>query len=176
MSHLEQRGVGRYHLVFRFGGRRFKKALKTTQTGQAEAARIRLDENLRLVTAGRLVIPEGADIPTFLLSDGKLNDKPSLPARFTLSRLFQEYLQQLPDGNMESNSLYTARIHMAHFEHVLGKSFPVRGMGLDDLQRYVRERGKEKGRRKAPLSPTTIRKELSTFSAVWSWGRGDRSG
>jgi len=171
MSHLEQRGVGQYHLVFRFGGRRFKKALKTTQTGQAEAARIRLDENLRLVTAGRLVIPEGADIPTFLLSDGKLNDKPSLSAPFTLSRLFREYLEQLPDGNMESNSLYTAKIHMAHFEQVLGKSFPVRGMGLDDLQRYVRERGKEKGRRKAPLSPTTIRKELSTFSAVWSWGR-----
>jgi hypothetical protein len=41
----------------------------------AEAARIRLDENLRLVGAGRLVIHEGADIPTFLLSDGKLNGK-----------------------------------------------------------------------------------------------------
>jgi integrase len=171
MSSLERRGAGQYHLVFRFAGRRFKKALKTTQTDVAEATRVRLDENLRLVTAGRLVIPEGADIPTFLLSDGKLNEKPSLPIPVTLNKFFQEYLEQLPDGNMESNSLYTAKIHMAHFERVLGKSFSIKRMGLDDLQRYVRERGKEKGRRKAPVSPTTIRKELSTFSAVWSWGR-----
>lgn len=171
MSHLEQRSSGKYQLVFRFGGRRFKKALKTTQTSVAEAALVRLDENLRLVAAGRLVIPEAADIPTFLLSDGRLNEKPSLPTPLTLSKFFQDYLEQLPDGNMESNSLYTAKIHMAHFERTLGKTFPVRSLGLFDLQRYVRERGKEKGRRGALVSPTTIRKELATFSAVWSWGR-----
>jgi hypothetical protein len=62
MSFLEQRPSGQYHLVFRFGGRRFKKALKTTQTDVADAARVRLDENLRLVAVGRLAIPDGADI------------------------------------------------------------------------------------------------------------------
>jgi integrase len=72
---------------------------------------------------------------------------------------------------MESNSLYTAKIHMAHFERVLGKTFSVRGLRLDDLQGYVQQRGKEKGRRKGRVSPTTMRKELSTFSAVWSWAR-----
>lgn len=171
MSFLEQRSSGQYHLIFRYGGRRFKKALKTTQTDVAEAARVRLDENLRLVAAGRLVIPEGADIPTFLLSDGKLNGKPSLPAALTLGKLFEEYLAHLPDGAMENNSLYTAKIHMAHFERIVGKGFSVRGLSLDDLQAYVRERGKEKGRRKGRVSPTTMRKELSTFSAVWSWAR-----
>jgi hypothetical protein len=69
MSFLEQRSSGQFHLVFCFGGQRFKKALKTTQTDVAEAARVRLDENLRLVTAGRLVIPDGRDVPTFLLFD-----------------------------------------------------------------------------------------------------------
>jgi integrase len=171
MSHLEQRGTGQYHLVFRFGGRRFKKALKTTQMGVAEAALLRLDENLRLVATGRLIIPEDADISTFLLSDGKLNEKPSLPAPLTLGEFFKEYLEQLPEGTLEANSLYTAKIHIAHFERILGKRFSIRGMGLDDLQMYVRERGKEKGRRKASVSPTTIRKELATFSAVWNWGR-----
>jgi integrase len=72
---------------------------------------------------------------------------------------------------MESNSLYTAKIHMAHFERILGKTFSVRGLSLDDLQGYVQQRGKEKGRRKGRVSPTTMRKELSTFSAVWSWAR-----
>jgi integrase len=169
MSFLEQRSSGQYHLVFRFGGRRFKRALKTAKSDRAEAARVRLDENLRLVAAGRLAIPEGADIPTFLLSDGKLNNKPSLQAPLTLSKLFEEYLGQLPEGAMESNSLYTAKIHMAHFERVLGKAFTVRGLCLEDLQAYVRERGKKKGWRNRQISPTTMRKELSTFSAVWSW-------
>lgn len=105
MSFLEQRSSGQYHLVFRFGGQRFKRALKTTQTDGAEAARARVDESLGLVAAGRLVIPDGADIPTFLLSDGKLNGKPSVPAPLTLGKLFQEYLVHLPDGAMESNSL-----------------------------------------------------------------------
>jgi integrase len=171
MSSLEQRGTGQFHLVFRFGGRKFKKALKTTQTEVAEAARVRLDENLRLIAAGRLVIPDGADIPTFLLSDGKLNGKPKLAVPLTLSKFFQEYLEHLPDGTMESNSLYTAKVHMAHFERVLGKGFSVRGLKLDDLQGYVRQRGKEKGRRKGRVSPITMRKELSTLSAVWSWAR-----
>jgi integrase len=171
MSSLEQRGTGQFHLIFRFGGRKFKKALKTTQTDVAEAARVRLDENLRLVSAGRLIIPEGADIPTFLLSDGKLNGKPKVLAPLTLSALFQEYRDHLPDGTMESNSLYTAKVHMAHFERVVGKGFSVRGLSLDDLQSYVQQRGKEKGRRKGRVSPTTMRKELSTLSAVWSWAR-----
>lgn len=171
MSFLEQRPSGQYHLVFRFGGHRFKKALKTTQTGVAEAARVRLDENLRLVAAGRLVVPEGADIPTFLLSDGKLNGKPTLPTPLFLSKLFQEYLSHLPDGTMESNSLYTAKIHIAHFERLLGKAFSIRGLSLDDLQGYVQQRSKEKGRRKGRVSPTTMRKELGTLSAVWSWAR-----
>jgi integrase len=171
MSSLEQRGTGQFHLVIRFGGRKFKKALKTTQIEVAEAARVRLDENLRLVSAGRLVIPEGADMPTFLISDGKLNGKPKLETPLTLGRLFEEYLEHLPDGTMESNSLYTAKVHMAHFERVLGKVFSVRSLGLDDLQGYVRQRGKEKGRRKGRVCPTTMRKELSTLSAVWSWAR-----
>ena len=100
-----------------------------------------------------------------------MNGKPTLPAPLTLSKLFQEYLGHLPDGAMESNSLYTAKIHMAHFERVLGKAFSVRGLSLDDLQGYVQQRGKEKGRRKGRVSPTTMRKELSSFSAVWSWAR-----
>jgi len=37
MSFLEQRSSGHDHLVFRFGGQRFNKAHKTTQTDVTEA-------------------------------------------------------------------------------------------------------------------------------------------
>ncbi len=93
MSFLEQRSSGQFHLAFRFGGQRFKKALKTTQEDVADAARVRLDENLRLVAAGRLVIPEGADIPTFLLPDAspRFGDE-----RFVLYQAISA--PKLPDG------------------------------------------------------------------------------
>ena len=94
-----------------------------------------------------------------------------LSTPLTLSNLFQEYLSYLPDGTVESNSLYTAKIHIAHFERVLGKTFAVRSLSLNDLQGYVQQRGKERGRRNGKISPITMRKELSTFSGVWSWAR-----
>jgi integrase len=157
--------------MFRFGKQRFKKSLRTTREDLAEAARTRLDENIRLVMSGRLTIPDGADVATFLLSDGKLNRKPSAPPPLTLGGLTKAFLESLPDGTMEANSLYTAKIHLAHFERILGKGFAARGLGLDDLQGYVRERAKQKGRRNGRVSPTTIRKEITTLSGVWGWAR-----
>lgn len=171
MSWLEQRSSGCFHVVFRLGDRKFKRSLKTRSQSRAEGVRLRLDENLRLVEQGRLPLPEGGDIVSFLLSDGKLNGKPVIPTTVTLETLFKEYLASLPEGCMEANSLYTAKIHMKHFERILGKRFPSRDLKQGDLQEYVRRRGTETGRRKKRISPATIRKELSTFSAVWSWAR-----
>lgn len=171
MSWLECRPSGQYHVVFRLGDQKFKKSLRTTSQETALAQRLRLDENIRLMMAGRLTPPEGADIATFLLSDGKLNGRPVAQRRLTLDALFTEYLASLPEGTMESNSLYTAKIHMEHFKRILGKSFSIRELKLSDLQEYVQARGKQTGRRKRRISATTIRKELSTFSAVWSWAK-----
>jgi len=40
MSFLEQRASGQYHLVFRFGGKRFKKAMKTNRMDVVEAMEV----------------------------------------------------------------------------------------------------------------------------------------
>ena len=104
-----------------------------------------------------------------LLSDGKLNGKPSPAKTLTLGNLFEDYLGSLPDGCMEANSLYTARIHMRHSERILGKRFAVRELRLADLQGYVRQRAKQGGRRGKRVSPSTIRKELGTLRAIWTW-------
>ena len=171
MSWLERRSSGCYHVVFRLGNQRFKKSLGTKSNEVAEGRRLRLDENIRLVESGRLAISEGADVATFLLSDGRLNGKPTVARRLTLAALFGGYLEGIPDGSMEDNSLGTVKIHMSHFERILGKGFPVKALKIADLQQYVRTRCGEEGRRKKPVSPTTIRKELATFSAVWTWAR-----
>jgi len=171
MSWLERRSSGCYHVVFRLGKQRFKKSLKTNKGDRALAQQARLDENIRLVESGRLAIPEGAEVATFLLSDGRLNGKVRVGRRLTLTRLFEGYFGDLPDGSLEGNSLMTVRIHMNHFKRVLGEGFSVKQLKFADLQQYVRKRSQEEGRRGGRVSSTTIKKELATLSAVWTWAR-----
>ena len=69
MAWLELEASGQYHVAFRLGKRKFKRSLPTANQSDAEAACVRVEENLRLVERGRLDIPANADIATFLLSD-----------------------------------------------------------------------------------------------------------
>jgi integrase len=72
-------------------------------------------------------------------------------------------------GVQESNTIYTARIHAAHLKKTLGDDFSVQLLTTSELQRHVERRAKAKGRGGKPLSPTTIKKEVATFSGIWSW-------
>lgn len=76
MAWLQEDPSGNYHVSFRFGGRKFKRSLRTSKAKEAQSRLERLEENIRLVEAGRIEFPSDADVPTFLLSDGKLNGKP----------------------------------------------------------------------------------------------------
>jgi hypothetical protein len=77
MAWIERnRYTGSFRLCFRHGGKKLNRALKTADRKDAEALLHRLEANLRLLARGRLVLPEGADLPTFLLSDGQLTGKP----------------------------------------------------------------------------------------------------
>ena len=84
MAWLQADPSGNYHVSFRFGGRKFKRSLRTKDGANAEGRRLRLEENIRLVESGRLAIPSEADVPTFLLSDGKLNSKVVIATPLTL--------------------------------------------------------------------------------------------
>lgn len=85
--------------------------------------------------------------------------------------LFKRDIDSLPEGAVEQNSLYTAKIHMNHVMRLIGRRFEINCLKLSTLQKYVNSRSKEKGRRNKRISPTTIHKELTTFSGVWSWAR-----
>jgi hypothetical protein len=145
MAWLELEPSGCYHVAFRFADRKFKKSLGTKSKKQADTLRARLEENIRLVELGRLEMPRDADVPTFLLSDGKLNGKPTVARSITLASMFDKYRESLPDRSVEESTLYTARIHMNHVARVMGRTADARGISLADLQRYVDKRSKEKG-------------------------------
>jgi hypothetical protein len=96
MAWLELDASGTYHVSFRMGDRRFKRSLKTDDHEQAQQLASRIEENLALAERGRFAIPEGVDIPRFLLSDGKVSAKLQPKAPFSLKNLIDAYFAALP--------------------------------------------------------------------------------
>ena len=174
MAWLEQRSNGLYHVGFRYGGLKFKKALRTKDADTANARLHRIEENIQLLESGRLVLPEDADLGTFLLSDGKLNGtNQAAPKRRlrTLRQFSEAFLESIPEGALEQSTIKGMETHIKHLKRVLGSSFLLHTVSLEDLQLYVEKRGKEKGTRGKNISPATIKKEITTLRTLWNWAR-----
>jgi integrase len=170
MAWLEKHPVsGTYQINFRLGGGKFKRSLKTSDETEAGARLARLEENIRLVESGRLVLPEHGDPVSFLLSDGKLNGKPKVAERLTLAKLIERYRAALPEGDLEAESLRIAELHIRHFVRILGVRHVLANISLNDLQQYVLERAREPGKRGKHVNVGTIRKELATLTTLWNW-------
>ena len=122
MASLENR-TGYINVVFRFGGQKFTRSLDTKE-GEAERRRANLEETIRLVTKGRLEIPTGADVATFLLSDGKLSQPIAVDPTVTLGSLFDGFFDSLPDDHLEDSTIYGMKVHRRHFERLLGRDSP----------------------------------------------------
>lgn len=169
---------GTFHVSFRFRGKKFKRSLKTTCETEARSRKARLEETIRLIESGRLEVPEGADIATFLLSDGKLTQgigrtDPS-PAPVTLEVGFTSFFDSIPDGSLEDETLRGMHRHERHFVRLLGASFVLQSLSLDTLQSYVNTRASETTHYGSKVTATTINKELITLGTVWRWA--DRVG
>jgi integrase len=169
MSWLEQHRSGVYHVAFRVGETRFKRSLGTKDKRKAEGMAGRIDENIALVERGRLTIPDGTDVVAFLLSDGKVNGQPEPPKSTTLKALFDDFLHNLRAGSIEDSTLYGMKIHIKHLKEHLGAHFRIQELQFDNLQDYVHHRGQDKGLRGRKLSATTIKKEMVTLKAIWTW-------
>jgi integrase len=175
MAWLEQHPTsGRFKVCFRWGGHQFKKTVKTTDRGDAEGILRRVEETISLAERGRLEVPPGADVATFFLSDGKLPHKPRVeppPKPLTLEELRDRYVQAHAQGAIEASSLKTLKMHLDHFIATLGRNFPVPGLKPADVQGHVDRRARQKGFRGRPISPTTLRKEVTSIRACWNWGQ-----
>ena len=169
MAWIELDHSGNYHVSFRLGERRYKRSLKTTKRQDAEWLASRLEENLSLVERGRLAIPDGADIPRFLLSDGKVSQKLTPKKVVTLENLMTAYFDSLPAGAVEESTIQGMRIHERHLCRLLGETFAIQSLTPADLQRYVDARSREPGIRGRKVTATTIKKALVTLKTAWNW-------
>ena len=169
---LDQKS-GHYHIRFRFAGQPFKRSLQLD--GDREASRVCgvVEETMKDLKRGRLVMPEGADVGAFLISGGAVTGKPTTPSVSgkcqeaekppTIGSIFDVYAETLTPGSKESNSIYTESIHAKHFKRVLGADRRFDALSIDVLQRYVNDRAK------AGIARDTIHKELTTLRVVWGW-------
>ena len=99
MAWLEQKDSGAYHVVFRIGKDKYRRSLKTKIHREALSRKHRIEENIRLVEIGRLAVPADADMVSFLLSDGKLNDRVSGQKRMQLGKLYATRPQLRSSGS-----------------------------------------------------------------------------
>lgn len=89
----------------------------------------------------------------------------------TLAQFTQAFLSSIPEGSLEQSTVNAMEIHLRHLERVLGSSFVLRSAELEDLQGYIDKRSKENGLHGKPLSPITIKRELTTLRTLWNWAK-----
>lgn len=119
---------GRYHVLFWYGGRQFKRSLKTKDEDKAKAVCQRIEEMIGLLERGLVEIPSNADPGQFIVTDGKLTSKPVVRKVVTLGDLFDRYREMLPEGAKEASTTMTELIHFGHLQRHLGEKAMVQGL------------------------------------------------
>ena len=169
MAHLEHDDASdRYRIRFRYGGREYKRSLRTADAIEANSILSRVEDTIRLLERGRLEMPPNADPGQFILSDGKLNAKPVQSPAITLKELFSQYHETLLDGAKASVTIDGEKIHHQHLRRHLGASTVAKTVGVAQVQEYVRNRLSEKYRGDL-IQPETVKKELTTLRLLWNW-------
>ena len=170
MAWLEKRG-GRFRVAFRYGGKKYHHELQTESEREANALVGRVDENLILMERGKLDPPTDGNLALFLISDGKIAEKPKIEESLPVALFFRRYTAEFTEGAKEANTRYTETIHVKHLERIIGRRTGIRSVTTAVLQTYIDKRSKEKGRNDEALSHTTIQKEIGSFASIWNkWG------
>ncbi len=159
---------GNQHICFRFGGKKFRRSLGTSDIKKANRKLARLEDTIELVESGRIDLPSNVDIPTFLLSDGKLPSRHTV-ADHRLADLFDEFFDSIPDGSLEPRTIAQMKSHRVHLEDHFGKKFTLSKLSFSELQNYVSKRSKGSGIRGRNTSSNTIKKEIVTLRGLWKW-------
>ncbi len=171
MASLEQHPKSKvYRIRFRFGGRQFFRSIKTKDKNVARSIKGRVEETLRLIEQGRLEIPPDAEPGAFILSDGKLKQKPASSTLVSLKKLFELYKERRVAGAKEPTTIKTEETHIKNFLRLLPVTKAAQAVTHSDLQRYVEKRLKEK-RGTRFISPETVKREMDTFRIIWNWAK-----
>src|SRR4051812_2946361 len=105
---------GNYHIRFRWG-RPFKRSLKLEDDREAVRVCASIEETIKDLKRGRLVMPPDAEPGSYILSAGNLIGKPppavAKPKALTLGELFSLYGDKFPEGAKAETTLQTEGFH-----------------------------------------------------------------
>jgi integrase len=160
----------RFRIRFYYGGQEYKRSIKTTDETKARSVLQRVEDTLLFLEQGRFEIPLDADPAQFILSDGKRTAKPTISVVRSLGKLFETYEAQFTQGAKERNTRRVEKIHAAHLKRLIGAATPLGSIKTGALQEYINARARETWH-KRPIRPQTIKKEMDTLRAVWSWAK-----
>ena len=161
--------TGKARIFLRFGGRQLNRTIKVNSERAGLAMCETVDQTIADLERGRLTLPTGAAVVSFLLSGGKVADCPAAEAKnkaFTLKDVFGLYRTD-PPPHLEGS---TRRVQEIHFKRLLEvfRSKPINEFSRATAQEYVLRRSKQKYRDK-PIQPETVAKELKSLRQAWAW-------
>ncbi len=168
--HLDAR-TGNWIVMFRWGGRQYRKSCETTKEKDARDTKSRIESTVRLLKQGHIEVPKDADPGVWIFSDKKLKSKPTKstdePAH--LGTVCEAYSKDQLDK--ADTTLIGEATHINHLKKHLGAKRRLDSLNLKCLQDYVNNRRKESNRFGGKVSGKTIKKELTTFIQIWDWAR-----
>ncbi len=147
-----------WHASFDFGGVSYTHSLRTRDEKEAERRIGPIRDVLYRLEHGTLEMPSTADPKAFIVSGGRVEQKPRPVAQLTMEALKDAYLASR--SGVEENTRGTLAIHLGHACRVFGPGAAVESIRLADVQGYARAR---------TVSGYTIRKELRTFRQACQW-------
>jgi len=165
VASLEKRQAGVYRIRFRFGGRQWYRSLETASETEASQIKSRVERTLLLLKSGDLSLPTDPtpeQVWQFLRTGGRTFATYDADEGIRLGDAVDRYFTDIPAGAKEASSLATERIHANHLKRILGPRTPLQAIGVEQLQRYVKDRC-------TSVAPYTCRKELGTLGQIWSY-------
>ncbi len=164
MAYLSKKGeifVAR----FSYGGREYKKSLKTRNRSAADAVIHQIEVMLHRLCTGQLALPTDADPAEFILSAGSRCSQPGRPASvgLTLAKVVESYLGAM-QLRISANYLSSQTTHLNHLRKHLKQRFnqPISQITTADLNHFLEERLKIR-------DANTVAKERITLIQFFKW-------
>jgi len=158
-------------IAFRWLGRQYRRSCATTIRSEAEGLKARVEDVIRLLKQGRIEMPQEADPGVWIMSDGKLKNKPTDNGSTPVSvrSICDMYYENQIDK--AETTLGGERVHISHLTRLLRPDARFASLTLQKMQAYVNRRITEDNRLGTTVSGKTVKKELTTFMQVWDWAR-----
>ncbi|QDT16377.1 tyrosine-type recombinase/integrase [Alienimonas californiensis] len=162
MANLGQKD-GIYLARFRYGGREYKKSLKTRDRKEAENGLKVVETTIHRLTTGTLAVPDGVNPGTFILSGGTAaatSVAPKVPTFRVAVGRFEDRQKPL----VAESYLSSQMLHLRHFGRHLGgrADQPVDRVTSADVREFLQIRLKSR-------HANTVELERQTLRQFFSW-------